>query len=121
MNGRLSLILPLLLIVLGTGWLLTTLGIAPALDWVWILSLALTGVLFFVIGGFDKLTIVAGPFFLIASLLSVLRQTERLTLNTEVPVLIIVSGVLLLVARSSRIPMPKWFVSEISEPSGKNR
>lgn len=114
MNGRLSLILPLLLIVLGTGWLLTTLGIAPALDWIWILSLALTGVLFFVIGGFDKLTVVAGPFFLIASLLSVLRQTDRLALNTEVPVLIIVAGVLLLVARSSRIPMPQWFVADMS-------
>jgi len=107
-----TLLLPILLIAIGIGWLLSTLGIAPKIDWIWTLGLAATGVLAFAIGGFDKATIVIGPFFLAASLLSVLRQTERITLELEVPILIILVGVLLLVARMRIIPSPQWMLDE---------
>ena len=49
-----TLLLPVLLISIGTGWLLTALGFAPAIDWVWTLGLAAVGILTFVIGGVDK-------------------------------------------------------------------
>ena len=64
----------------------------------------------FVVGGFDKVTVAIGPFFLIASILSVMRQTGRLAMNIEVPVLVIAAGVLLLVAQSKSIPAPKWLI-----------
>jgi hypothetical protein len=41
-----------------------------------------------------------------------LRQTGRLTVNTEVPILVIVAGVLLLIARLPAIPVPEWVIPE---------
>lgn len=79
--SKLSLFLPLLLITVGVGWLLTTLGIAPHIDWIWILGLAVAGVLAFAFGGFNKVSVVVGPFFLAASFLSLLRQTERMSID----------------------------------------
>ena len=107
-SSKTSLIVPILLITVGVGWLLTTLGVAPGIDWVWTLAVAVVGILTFVIGGIDKLTIVVGPFFVIASILSVLRQTNRISLDIEVPILVILSGTLLLIARLPSIPVPEW-------------
>ena len=42
-SERKTLVLPLLLITIGTGWLLSTMGIAPGIDWVWTLGLAAAG------------------------------------------------------------------------------
>jgi hypothetical protein len=111
-SDKKTLLLPILLITIGVGWLLGTLGIAPTIDWVWTLGLAAAGVLTFAVGGFDKATIVIGPFFLISSGLSVLRQTGRLSLDVEVPILVILVGFLLLIARSPSIPGPKWMVED---------
>ncbi len=102
----------MLLITVGTGWLLSTLGIAPSINWVWTLGLAVVGLLTFVIGGVDKVTVVIGPFFILASTLSILRQTGRLSFDVEVPALVILSGILLIVARLPVIPTPKWITSE---------
>lgn len=112
-----TLLLPLLLIVVGVGWLLTTLGIAPGINWIWTLGLAAAGLLPFAMHGVDKLTVAVGPFFLIASLLSVLRQSGRLSIDHELPILVIVAGLLLLVVRSRWIPVPKWAVSSPVKPS----
>ena len=65
-----------------------------------------------VIGGIDKLTVVIGPFFTIASCLSLMRQTNRLTLNIEVPILVIVAGLLMLVARLPSVPAPQWLAEQ---------
>lgn len=106
-----TLIIPVLLITLGVGWLLTTLGVVPEIDWVWTLGVALVGVLSLAFGGIDKVTIVVGPFFILASCLSVLRQTGTLTLDIEIPILVIVAGILLLVARMPSVPAPKWLIA----------
>jgi hypothetical protein len=103
-----TLILPILLITVGVGWLLSTLGITPEINWVWTLGLVVTGLLTFVLYGFDKATLPIGGFFLTAAVLSVLRQTGRLPLDVEIPVLVIVSGVLLLACRHRSVPTPKW-------------
>lgn len=110
MPEKKSLLLPVFLITVGTGWLLSVLGIAPRIDWVWTLGLGVFGLLIFVLGGIDKFTVVVGPFFLLASCLSLLRQTNRLSLDTEVPILVIASGVLLIVAQFPAIPSPVWMV-----------
>ncbi len=114
-SDKKTLVMPLLLITLGVGWLLTTLGITPAIDWIWTLGLAVVGLLAFGISGVDKVTVVVGPFFMITSLLSILRQTDRLPFNVEVPMLVILSGVLMLIARSPLIPNPKWIVQETGD------
>jgi hypothetical protein len=107
-DAKLALILPILLITIGVGWLLSTLGIAPKIDWVWTLGLLVVGVLTFAFYGFDKVTLVVGGFFILASILSILRQTDRLSIDVEVPILVIASGLLLLAARHPRVPLPKW-------------
>ena len=115
MNDKKTLVVPLLLIIIGGGWLLTTLGYAPQIDWVWTLGLAAIGVLTLVAGGFDKFTFVVGSFFIVTSLLSVARQTGYIEFNVEVPVLVIVAGVLLLIARHPVIPTPDWVPQKTSE------
>lgn len=110
-----SLLLPILLITIGVGWLLSTLGVAPNIDWIWTLGLAATGVLSLAIGGLDKATIVIGPFFLAASLLSVLRQTGRISLDLEFPILVIFVGIMLLIARLPLVPSPKWMIDDNSK------
>jgi hypothetical protein len=112
-SDKQTLILPVLLVTVGSGWLMTTLGIAPGVDWIWTLGLAIVGLMTFVLGGIDKITIVVGPFFIIASCLSLLRQTSRLELDVEVPILVIVAGVLALVARASSIPVPRWISRDV--------
>jgi hypothetical protein len=107
-----TLLIPILLITVGTGWLLTTVGVAPGIDWVWTLGLAVVGLLTFAMGGFDKVTVVIGPFFILASCLSILRQTGRLHLDVEVPILVIIAGILLMVARMPAIPIPKWLAQD---------
>jgi len=106
-KGRVAL--AILIITVGVGWLLTSLGILPEINWVWTLCLGVTGILVFVVsGGVDKVSVVVGPFFLICSVLSILRQTGRLNENTELPLIVIVAGVLFLFAQLPVIPIPRW-------------
>ena len=116
MNEKKTLVLPLLMIIIGCGWLLTAMGFVPGIDWLWTLGIAGAGLMCFVVGGFDKITLVAGGFTLAASLLSVLRQTGGISLNIEVPVLVIIAGVLMLIARSSKVPMPTWTKEMQNDP-----
>lgn len=106
-----TVVLALLIITVGGGWLLTTLAVAPGINWILTLSLGMIGVLAFVVsGGIDKVSIIVGPFFLIGSVLSILRQSRLLTIDIEVPICVIVIGVLMLIAQLRVIPVPKWFV-----------
>lgn len=114
-SDKRTLLMPLLLIVVGVGWLLTTLGIAPAINWIWTLGLAAAGLVPFALHGIDKLTVSVGPFFIVASLLSVLRQSNRLSIDHELPILVILAGILLLIVRSPAIPVPKWAIAPDSK------
>ena len=120
MADKKSLVIPILLITLGVGWLLTTMGVAPGINWVWTLGIALVGILTLAVG-FDKATVVVGPFFILASCLSILRQTGRLSIDLEVPILVIAAGVLLLVARLKFIPLPTWLAEQKTSPLASAR
>lgn len=111
-SSKLSLIIPILMITVGTGWLLTVHKIIPGVDWIWTLGLAIVGVLLLALGGLDKVTIVTGPFLLISSIFSVLRQTERISIDSEIPILVIIAGVLVLISRSLPIEMPNWIIED---------
>jgi hypothetical protein len=110
---------PILIILVGVGWLLTAQGYGPGINWVWTLGLAAVGIVTLVLSGIDKVSVVIGPFFLVASLLSVLRQTNNLDLDTEVPILVIVVGVLLALARLAAIPAPEWIIPNGKPPEKK--
>ena len=107
-----TLVVPALLITVGSGWLLSALGIVPDIDWVWTLALAMIGSLTLALGGLNKVSVVLGPFFLLASGCSVLRQTGHLRLNVEVPSLVIFVGILMLVARLPIFSMPSWMLDD---------
>ncbi len=97
---------PILVIVVGIGWLLNVQGVAPGVDWVWTSILAAAGILMVAVGGPDRLTMVVGPFLVAASICSILRQTGKLSVDREVPILMIVLGVLLLVVHVLKLPAP---------------
>lgn len=98
---------------------MTALDYAPGINWVWTLCLAAVGILSFVLsGGFDKVNLVIGPLFLLASLLSILRQQKVLAIEIELPVLVLALGVLLLVAQLPVVPLPGWFGSPRKSESG---
>ena len=66
----------------------------------------------------DKVTIVVGPFLIISTVFSLLRQTGRLSENTEVPCLMIVVGLLALIARFLPLPVPRWLEEDTKTPKG---
>ena len=104
-------VLSLLIITLGVGWLLTTLAVSPGINWVLTLSLGMIGVLVFVVsGGVDKVSVIIGPLFLIGSVLSILRQSKLLSIDVEIPICVIVLGLLMLVAQLKVIPPPGWYI-----------
>jgi hypothetical protein len=116
MNDKRTLLIPWLLITIGAGWLLSTLGIIPGIDWIWTLGLAAVGVLAFAVFGVNKITVVVGPFFVLASGLSVLRQTGRLHFDIELPLLVMLGGALLLIARRPTISAPPWALEPANHP-----
>ena len=105
---RKTLVAPILVITVGVAWLLMTLQVIAPVNWVWTMGLAVAGIVTLVASGVDRLTIVAGPLLILASLASVLRQTGRLSIEHEVPCLVIAMGVLMLVGRVLSLPSPKW-------------
>jgi hypothetical protein len=111
---RKTLVAPILVITVGVAWLLMTLQVIAPVNWVWTMGLAVAGIVTLVGSGVDRLTIVVGPLLILASLASVLRQTGRLSIEHEVPCLVIAMGVLMLIGRALSVPSPKW----LKEPAG---
>lgn len=111
-ESRKRFLVPILVILLGVTWLLNVLKIIPGVDWIWTVGLAAVGILTLALGGINKLTAVIGPFFMVASVCSILRQTGRLELDREVPVLTIVLGCLLLLVQVIKLPLPEMLKPE---------
>ncbi len=112
-----SLAAPILIIALGLGWLLTTRNVVPGVNWVWILGLGVTGVLIPLVGGVDKVTIVVGPLLIAATIFSLLRQTGHISVDTEVPSLVITLGALMLAATVLPFPVPPWITEAAKSKS----
>ena len=104
-----GLLLGLAVVATGLFWLLWTAS-EPDAGWIWAATLATTGVAVFAVHRrIDKWTIVAGPFLLLAAGGSVLRQLGWLELATELPLLVIALGLLILLSQHRLIPMPRWY------------
>lgn len=101
-----GIIAGILVMGLGSAWLLNVLDVIPGVDWIWTVGLGMIGVLTLVFGGINRVSVVIGPFLMSASILSILRQTERITEKVEVPTLIIILGALIIVSYMLKVPMP---------------
>ncbi|MBA3708984.1 MAG: hypothetical protein H0W83_09225 [Planctomycetes bacterium] len=93
-----KLTIPILVITLGVAWLLSTLDVLHAVNWVWVLGLGVSGALILAVGGVTRSTFVFGPFLIICSLFSIARQSGRISANVEMPTLVIIFGLLSLLA-----------------------
>lgn len=109
---REPLIFSMGLIVLGVAWLLNSFEVLPGINWVWTLPLGILGLATLAIGGLNKVTVVIGPFLMIASVLSILRQQDRLSANHEIPLLMIVLGGLMLVSYLAPLAPPAWMLDQ---------
>lgn len=120
-KSRSGLLIPVLIIGLGVAWLLTTLKILPGVDWIWTGSLGICGILTLAVSGLNKFSVVVGPFLLIGSIFSVLRQTGKLAVDLELPILFIIFGVLLLAAYLLPLPLPDFLQpDDPKDGGGKN-
>ena len=113
MNGnKVSVAVPVLIIAVGVGWLLSTHDVIPGVNWIWVLGLGVGRILTLGLGGIDKVTIVVGPFLIVSTFFSIARQTGRMSADTEIPCLVILAGVLALIARFSPLPTPTWILED---------
>jgi hypothetical protein len=110
-----KLFVPILTIIVGVTWLLNVLEIMPGVDWMWTVGLAAAGILSVVVGGLNKVTVVTGPFLVVASVCSLLRQTNRLAVDREIPILVIVLGVLMLISQLLQVPIPEILKTDAQE------
>ena len=104
--SRKAFILPVLMMTVGFGWLLTSLN--SDINWIWTSCLGVIGIMTFVVSGIDKFSVVVGPFFLTASFMSIMRQLDLISLNSEVPFLVIVLGFFLAIAQFPVFKTPDW-------------
>lgn len=106
-SSKAPVIVPILIMVAGIGWLLNSLELLGRVDWIWTLGLAALGLV--VIGaGRNKVSVVVGPFLIVGAGCAFLRQTGRLAVEHEVPILVIVFGGLLLVSHLLPVPLPRY-------------
>lgn len=107
------IVLGILIMTVGLGWLLTAQGVGEGINWVWTLGLGVVGILTFVLsGGIDKASIVIGPIFITGSILSILRQSGQLKSDIEIPLMVILIGLLLILAQLRQIPVPRWLMTD---------
>jgi len=115
-----GILLSLLIIAIGVAWLLNTLHFIGGVDWIWTILLAAAGIISFAWTKLNKVSFICGSLLLIGSVFSVLRQTGLLSIDVEVPVLVILFGVLFMVAQLPIIPLPQSIVQMREEAKRQN-
>lgn len=106
------LVVSIMTIALGAGWLLNLFSGIPNVHWIWTLGTGLAGLLILALCGISKLTIVTGPFLIIASIFSVMQQSGKFDLNQLMPSLMLSLGVLMLISQFTNAPAPGWANSQ---------
>jgi hypothetical protein len=98
--------LPVALIVIGAGWLMHRLEIFPSVNWIVILALVTAGVAVLLLEGINKSTIVIGPMLIAGGVTTFFQQQYDLARSVQFPLLLILCGLLMLLARSDAIAAP---------------
>lgn len=103
-KSKTEIVVPVLLLMVGIGWLLSNLDIIQDVVFAWPLGLAAAGGLTLALQGINKGSIVIGPFLIVAAVMSLLRQMDKLEWKVELPCLVIALGALLIIANLASIP-----------------
>lgn len=99
-----SVSLPIVLITLGSLWFLKSTYLLPETSTLLALLLAAAGVILFVIDGFNKSSLVTGPMLMYGGAAVYLYDSAGLRLSHVLSLGMVLMGILLLLARSDRIP-----------------
>ena len=96
--------LPITLIVVGSAWLLWYFRLFPDIDWIIAVGLVLGGSAVLYLDGMTKNSIVAGPILIASGIAWALHDRWRVTWFVLMPMLLVLLGVLMLIARRPNIP-----------------
>ena len=114
-NCRRRFIVPVLVLLVGVGWLLNQAEIVRGVDWLWTGFLGLSGLAILTLSRWTRSSVVAGVVLLLAAVASVLRQTGRLAVEWEIPMLVVTLGILMILGQL--LPLP----SGGAPPEDKNK
>jgi hypothetical protein len=96
--------LPIALIVFGIAWLLWYFRMFPDIDWIIAAGMAVAGIAILALDRITKTSVVAGPFLIAAGIAWFLHDKYRYTWYVLIPVLLILLGLLMLLARLPQVP-----------------
>ena len=96
--------LPITLIVVGSAWLLWYFRLFPDIDWIIAVGFVLGGSAVSYLDGMTKNSIVAGPILIASGIAWALHDRWRVTWFVLMPMLLVLLGVLMLIARRPNIP-----------------
>ncbi|HEV8719873.1 MAG TPA: hypothetical protein VGW77_04440 [Candidatus Binatia bacterium] len=96
--------LPITLIVIGGAWLLWYFRLFPDIDWIIAAGLVLGGVTILYLDGMTKNSIVSGPILIATGIAWALHDRWHVTWFVLMPMLLVLLGVLMLIARRGNIP-----------------
>ena len=96
--------LPVTLIVVGLGWLLWEFRLFPDVDWIITLGFIAGGVLVLVLDGINRNSVVVGPFLVAVGVAWFMHDRYLTNWRLIVPVMLVVLGALMLIARSRHVP-----------------
>jgi len=96
--------LPITLIVVGSAWLLWHFRLFPDIDWIIAAGLVLGGIAILYLDGITKNSIVSGPILISTGIAWALHDRWHVTWFVLMPMLLVLLGVLMLIARRANIP-----------------
>ncbi|GAA5785789.1 hypothetical protein GCM10007860_12400 [Chitiniphilus shinanonensis] len=97
-------LLPIALIVIGAGWLVNSLNVAPAVSWIVVFGLVCAGIGVLLVEGCNKRTVVTGPLLILGGGGVFANQQYQWGWSVLLPLLMMAWGLLLLVARLDAVP-----------------
>jgi hypothetical protein len=96
--------IPVALIVFGIAWLLWYFRMFPDIDWIIAAGMAVAGIAILAFDRITKTSVVTGPFLIAAGIAWFAHDKYRTTWYVLIPVLLILLGLLMLIARLPQIP-----------------
>ena len=96
--------LPITLIVVGSAWLLWYYRLFPDIDWIIAVGLVVGGIAILYLDGMTKNSIVSGPTLIATGIAWALHDRWHVTWFVLMPMLLVLLGVLMLIARRANIP-----------------
>ncbi|NLB63837.1 MAG: hypothetical protein GX801_07000 [Fibrobacter sp.] len=117
-----KLLLPFVIILVGTGWLLTSLGFLPGVHWGLPAVLGFLGTAVLVIDTISRFTFIVGLTMIAAGIFRVLQQAQYLPQDTVLPLTLLTLGLLWILSYIliKRIPTPKERAKALQKSISRN-